>query len=183
MSNIPMEDDKGRTIAVVGLATKYVSTTLTIAGTTNYAAGDVVSNSASAGTYLTFSNVVKQAGGSGKIVGAIALSQSTQITFQPTLFLFHTAPVSSMMNDNVASTAPHWSDRTYYAGEIDFPSFSYTTGGARAEVVEGEGKLPKKFKCAGGDTNLYGIVKTETAETSEVASAGYLFILLIEHDS
>ena len=175
----PLTDDKGRTISVVGLPTKYVSTTVVVAATTNYAAGDVLSNSASVGTYLTFSDVVAQEGGSGRIVGALAIAQSTQVVFLPTLLLYKAVPTSNL-NDNAANTGPSWTDRAGYIGEINFKAFTPNTGGARTEAVEGEGGIPKRFVCGDALTDIYAIVVAETAETNEKAGESYLVTLLIE---
>ena len=70
-----LTDPKGRDISIVGVSRVYVTQTIAIPATTNYAAEDVLSNSASAGTYGTFSNVVSEKGGSGSIKGAICLAQ------------------------------------------------------------------------------------------------------------
>jgi len=170
----------GRDIAAVGVATHYVTQTVVVAATTDYTAGDVLSDSASSGTYLKFSDVVPEKGGSGQIKGAICISQSTQIAFRPTLLLYHTIPTSNM-NDNAADTAG-WTDRAKAVGDISFSSFSTTTGGAKSEVSEGEGGIPKNFKCAHDDNALYGILKTEDTETSEVAGHSYIVVLLIQYN-
>uniref|UniRef100_A0A6M3L1B7 Uncharacterized protein n=1 Tax=viral metagenome TaxID=1070528 RepID=A0A6M3L1B7_9ZZZZ len=177
-----MNDDKGRTISVIGVPFKYVTQTLTVAATTNYTAKDVISNSASAGTYIEFADVVKDTGGSGRIVGAIVLSNSTQISFSPTLIMSTDAPTNANLNDNATNTAPHYSD-TGHLGEINFYPLEYNTGGSSSELSEGEGRLPKRFICADGSRSLYAIFKTETAETAEVAGGEYTFILCIEHNS
>lgn len=172
----------GETVQTVGVPYRYITKEVTLAATTNYTKGDVLSNSASAGTYIEFANVVNSVGGSGRIVGAIIQAQNTQVAISPTLYLFTSAPTNANLNDNIANTAPHYSD-SGYIGEINFPVFTYSGGGGKTEAVEGAGNLPKRFQCAEGATSLYGICKTEDDWTNEFAGEKFTFILFIEHNA
>lgn len=175
-------EKKGRTIFISGTARKLVSTTVAIAATTNYAAEDVLSNSASVGTYWTFSDVASEVGGSGTIISAVCICQTTNVSHRVTLYLYHTAPTSNL-NDNAANTAPAWADRAGYLGEINFPALNDRGGATKTQVMPGEGGMPLPFQCAEASAAIYGILITEEAITSEVAGASYIISLLIDHNS
>ncbi len=129
-------------------------------------AGDVLSNSVDAGTCWVFRNIARNNQGSGYITRALALLQTTALTPRLTLFLFNAVP-TSMLNDNVANTAPNPADEEKYIGWVDFPAMSSVgTGMSEAMATPSTpGNLPIPFICNSGDTNLYGIVATNDAVT------------------
>ena len=177
----PETDPKGRTIQVTGVSRVSVSDTIAVPATTDYAAEDVLSDSATVGTYLTFEDVVAEEGGSGTITSAIVICQTTNVTHRPTLYLYKAAPTSNL-NDNAANAAPAWADREGYIGKILFPALSDKGGATETEVVPGEGEVPKPFTCGNGLRDIYGILITEDAITSEVATHSYFISLLVDQN-
>ncbi len=161
-----------------------VSVTKALAAAANYAAEDVLSESASAGTAWTFSSVVRRNGDSGTIVKAVALLETTALTPGLALFLFSGTPTSAL-NDNVANTAVLHADEANYVGRITFPAMAdLGTGDSEAIVTPSlaTGNLPLAFNCADADTALYGIVVTRDAITGETATDDLIIKLTIERD-
>ena len=172
----------GRSVSVVGTCLREISQVVSIPATTDYAANDVLSDSASAGSAWNFADVVPITGGSGTIEGAICILQTTNITPLFTLYLFRATP-TSQLNDNAANTAVIWADRANYIGKIDIPTLeSLGAAAADGESVPGSGNLPKKFVCAENDNDLYGILVTRAAITGEVATHSIYIKLLIRQD-
>jgi len=161
-----------------------VSVTKALAAAGNYAAGDVVSESASAGTTWNWANVVKTNGGHGFITKATALLETTALTPRFTVFLFDTDPTSAVTNDNVANTAPLHADAATFVGAIEFPAMkSLGTGDSYAVAQPGSSSLlPLEFKCASGDRDLYAIVATRDAITGETATDDLIIVLTIRED-
>ena len=114
-------------------------------------AGDVVSESASAGTDWDFAF-----GGIGKITQAV-ITHDAAITTNFSLLLFNNPP-TGMKNDNVANTSPLTADVPYYLGRIDWMDMSYTgTGDASAMcTVTTSGGLPIEYNTP----TIYGILVT-----------------------
>lgn len=164
--------------------TVEVSVTKALAAAGDYAADDVLSESASAGTPWNFANVMDARGGSGKIVKAVALLETTALTPGLTLFLFHTVP-TSVLNDNVANTAVLHADEANFVGRITFPAMAdLGTGDSEAVVTPSldTGNLPLSFVCATADVDLYGVVVTRDAITGETATDDLIIKLTIERD-
>ncbi|MCH7553548.1 MAG: hypothetical protein IIC82_06100 [Chloroflexi bacterium] len=161
-----------------------VSVTKALAAAGDYAANDVLSESASAGTVWTFGSVVRANGGSGTIVKAIALLETTALTPGITLFLFSVAPTSAL-NDNVANTAVLHADQANFIGRITFPAMAdLGTGDSEALATPSlaTGNLPLAFNVASGDRAIYGIAVTRDAITGEVATDELIIKLTIERD-
>jgi hypothetical protein len=66
-------------------------------------AEDILSESASAGTFWTFAAIARANGGKGFIVKALAICETTALTPRLTLFLFNATPTCAK-NDNVHET-------------------------------------------------------------------------------
>lgn len=146
-----------------------VSISLTAAAAGNYAAGDVISDSASAGTYLTFPGVAGDNGGAAKIFSArYECDNDAQVTALR-LWLFHTAPTASALNDNGAFSL-HANDFDKVAGIITFPTA--TDAGAES-FAQAALTVPLVVQCASGDRDLYGILQDTVGEEDE--SAGQIF--------
>lgn len=149
------------------------------ANTTAYAAKDVLSDSTSAPTVLTFANVAYANGGSGLIVKARLQSNRSTDTARIRLHLYHTAPTA--INDNDAFTLL-WANRDKRIGYIDFPALA--TEGSGSDSVEAivtpgataPGLVPLQFTCAAGNRTLYGILETLDAFTP--ASGQVFFVEL-----
>ena len=133
--------------------------------TTAYSTNTVVSNSTTAATVITFSNMAKVANGSGLITKAkLTTNQSANVgTFK--LFLYNVSP--TMINDAAAFTLLY-ADRSKRIGSIVFNALSTEGSGSDCAsnlLTPGNGNLPLEFSCVNGDVNLYGILETVSGFT------------------
>lgn len=142
------------------------------ADTTAYAAKDAVSNSTSAPTVLTFSNIARVNQGNGYIVKArLMTDQSTNVS-RFRLHLFHTAPTA--INDNAAHTLL-WANRANRIGHIDFDACQ--TEGSGSDAANSINRVERLFfQCASGSRALYGLL--ETLDVFTPASAQNFYIEL-----
>ncbi len=123
-----------------------------------YAALDVVSNSTTAATVLTFANAGRTIGNSGLILSARHTKNNTTISgFR--LFLWKAAPTA--INDNLPFTLLY-ANRTNEVGFIDFNHVTGGTGSDASTALTTFTGLP--YVCAAGSSSLFGIL---------VATAGY----------
>lgn len=154
-----------------------VTATLTAAAAGNYAAGDVVSNSATdtEGDPLTFSNIVRGDGREFLIVGARAICSEDSVVWRLRLHFFDAVPAAAdvEMDDNAAFAI---TTSTNYLGYIDLPAMEDEGGVAVAQNND----LRAPFKCASGDQDIYMVVETLDAETNETASMTLRFDLYVE---
>jgi len=146
-----------------------VTTTKALESASAYTAGDVLSESdtASAGTDWDFDSVGKVNGGTGYIVRANAICETTNVTPRLTLFLFNTAPTCEL-DDNAANTALLHADLAGYIGKIDFPAMEDLGTGDSESLASPStyGNLPLAFNCASGDDAIYGVLVTRDAFTN-----------------
>jgi len=144
-----------------------VSVTKALAAASAYVAEDVLSESASAGTVWTFSTIAKVNGGTGYIVKAQAISETTALTPRLTLFLFNATPTGAVVNDNVANTSLLHANLSQYVGKIDFPAMEDLGTGDSESVASPStyGNLPLAFQCATAADDLIGILVTRDAFT------------------
>lgn len=129
------------------------------ADTTTYAAGDVVADSTSAATILTFSSIARAAGLGGVIQHAQLIDSAAQTTkpdFE--LYLFDTAP--TMQNDN-AAWAPSDSEMEKCLGRIDFATANFKTGSGNGMIQAANISIP--FQCASSVSAIYGILVARNA--------------------
>lgn len=161
-----------------------VSVTKALAAAGNYTAADVLSDDADAGTAWIFAGMVRGNGGTGSIVKAVALLETTALTPGLTLFLYSATP-SSELDDNKANTAVIHADEANYVGRITFPAMAdLGTGDSEAMVTPSltTGNLPLAFNCAAGATSLFGIVVTRDGITGETAGDELIVKLTVERD-
>ena len=158
-----------------------VSVTKALAAAANYAAEDVLSESASAGTAWTFSAVHPDNGGKGKIVKAVILWETTNLTPGIDLYLFSAAPTSNL-NDNVANTALLYADEANYVGKIAFPALADLGGVSEAIATPSlaTGNLPLHFQCGASANDLFGIAVLRDAVTGEAAGEDMVIKLTVE---
>ncbi len=146
-----------------------VSTTKACASLSAYDAEDVVSESATntVGTDWDFDAVGKVSGGSGYIVKAQAICETTAVTPRLTLFLFNVAPTCEL-DDHTANTALLHADLSKYVGKIDFPAMEDLGTGDSESIASPStyGNLPLAFNCATADDALYGVLVTRDAFTN-----------------
>lgn len=147
---------------VVGVATF----TRPAADTTAYAVKDVVSDSTSAPTVLTFSNAGRVANGTGYITKArISTSQKTNVaTYR--LWIYNASPTA--INDN-SPFLLLWSNVGNRLGYIDFNALTTEdpTNSTAAESLNTSIRLP--YICAGGLLALYAILETTAVFTPDSA--------------
>ncbi len=159
-----------------------VSVTKALTAASAYDAADVLSESATAstGTAWTFSAVGKVNNGTGYIVKAHAISETTALTPRLTLYLFNATPTSEL-DDHAANTALLHADLANYVGKIDFPAME-EVGAADSEAMATPstyGNLPLAFQCATAADDLYGILVTRDAFT-QTAGADMTISLTVE---
>jgi len=134
-----------------------------------YAAGDVVGADDCCTTLaVTWDfDVVSIDGGYGYITGALLSNETENQAVQYDLILFNATPTGEL-RDNAANTNPVKADRSKWIGTIVFPT-SIARGATVATTAQAtpstSGRLPMPFKCAVGDTKLYGVLVTRTAYT------------------
>ena len=151
---------------IEGKRLKTVSVTKEIQDTASaaYVAGEVVSDNSSGGTIWTFSAIAKVDGGTGYIVKAHVISETTSITPRLTLFLFNAA-VTAELDDQAANTQLLHTDLAKYVGKIDFPAMEDLGSGVSEAVATPSttGNLPLAFECAAAADDLYGVLVTRDA--------------------
>jgi hypothetical protein len=146
-----------------------------------YAAEDVLSEGHTNGTgsAWTFAGMARFNGGSGTIVRAQVISETTAITPRLTLFLFTATPTSEL-DDSSANTALLHADLANYSGRIDFPAMEDIGGDSMVIATPSTyGNLPLDFQCAATATSLYGILATRDAFT-QTAGDDMIVILVRE---
>lgn len=143
--------------------TVCIEATFTRPNDTNiYANGDSICNSTSAPATMTFAGMVKGAGLSGLLQGAVLItSVAGSTSMEADLLLFDTSITPS--NDNSAFT-PSDGDAEKCVAVIQFRS---AAGGSKlgANMVYDAGTLGRAFKCASGSTSLYGVLVARNAYT------------------
>lgn len=155
---------------------KTVAVTKAVAAAGDYAAEDVLSESASAGTAWIFRGM----GGSGYIVKAQVICETTGQTHRLTLYLFDTLPTSQLY-DNIANTAVLHADKDNYIGRIDFPAMEDLGGDSEAIATPSTvGNLPLEFRTKGEVQALYGILVARDAFTGETPTDDYTVVLSME---
>lgn len=128
-----------------------------------YAALDVVSNSVSSGTVLTFPNLARKIGGSGYITKArISTNQGANLAVFR-LHLFAVSPdAGTNLNDNVAYTQL-FANKDKAIGTIDFPAMATEGGGSdSARAMNSDIRLAFANSSS---ANIIGILETLSAFT------------------
>lgn len=164
-------------IGEVGGNTIVVSTSFTRpADTTAYAAKDAVSDSTSAPTVLTFSNIARVNAGSGYITKARLMTNQSTNTTRFRLHLYHTTPTA--INDNAAWTLL-WANRANRIGYIDFDSLQTEGSGSdAANALNSTVRLA--FKCASASRAIYGLLETLGVFTP---ASGQVFFLELSSEN
>lgn len=135
---------------------------------TAYAIGDILNESTSAGTIITFSNVGRTVGNSG-IINAVQIVDSANQSIKPllALWLFNAPPAT--VNDNAAFAPTDAELEDSLLGVATFNGFDAYVGDASAGAggnymiqIRNENIL---FKCAAASKDLYGILQHLAAYT------------------
>ena len=141
-----------------------------LAAAGDYAAEDVLSESATVGPAFNFTNVVSKNGGVGQILEAQVFIQTTALTPRLSLYLFSDTPTSAL-NDNAANTAILLADLPIYLARIDFTALEDLGGVSQAIITQSTyGNLPVRFKCLDNTRSIRGILATRDAITGETAN-------------
>lgn len=144
--------------------------------TTTYTAGDVINESASAGTSWTLNSCVVGGGNSGRIVRARLESSANQtLKGQFQLQLFSTAPTADNDNDPFTPTDAENNNlvatiNLFYADPGDISS------GASGNCVYSSGPIDEPITCASTDSALYGVL---IAKNAYVPVSGEVFRILL----
>jgi hypothetical protein len=142
------------------------------ADTTAYAAKDVISDSTSAPTVLTFTGVARASGGSGYITKARIMTDLKTWTGRMRLHLFDTSPTA--INDN-SPFLLLYANKATRIGVIDFTTAATedATNSTGAEVINDLVRLP--YVTTGG-ANIFGIL--EVLEAATPASGQKFYVQL-----
>jgi hypothetical protein len=165
----------GRTVVAAGAVTRP-------ADTAQYAPGDVIENSTSAPTVITFANCARLNAGSGVIIGAQVTDGANQ-TIKATLELWLFDTTVTPDNDNAVFT-PTGAELLTLIGIIQFPAFFIgdATAGAGGNCVSPALLAnPLTFKCAAAAAALYGVLVVRNAYVP-VASEAFSVRLRILQD-
>lgn len=179
-------EDKGRQLVPIVGSTKTVSVTKALVADANYAIGDVVSESKTTGTVWLFPGIARNNGGSGYIVKAQAILETTNLTPRIMLFLYKAAPTCEL-NDNEAHDGVVHADEANYIGKILIPAMETlpTDGGGDSEAVatpSDASHLPLEFECASDADDLLGVAVLMDAVTGEVDGDELIIKLTVEQN-
>lgn len=147
------------TVNATGLQVITTASFTRPADTIGYAAQDVVSNSTSAPTLLTFAGAGRANGGSGLVLSARHLKSSTTLASYR-LHLYRVAPTA--INDNAQFTLLY----ANRANRVGFIDFSHATGGSGSDSTSALStfvNLP--FVCDAASVSLFGILVASAAYT------------------
>jgi hypothetical protein len=138
------------------------------ANTTAYGANTVVSNSTSAGTVITFSNVLPVNQGDGYIVAVRAMTNQTAFAAALRLHLYKTSPDASVVLNDAAAFKLMLADVNNRIGYVDLSG--WTTGGTGSDAATAFGIFPGSgaslpLELASASTTLFGVVETRAAFT------------------
>lgn len=152
---VPATSDLINSVKAVGYQ-KGVSASFTRPADTNaYVSQDVVSNSTTAATLLTFAGAGRTNGGTGLILSARHMKSSTVVAnFRLHLYRVNTIGV---INDN-AQFSLLYANRAHRIGFIDFNHLQGGTGSDSTNALTPFVNLP--FVCDAAVSAIYGVLTT-----------------------
>lgn len=134
--------------------------------TTGYAANDAVSESASAGTVWTATNIARVSGGGGTITKAEVATDDSAVVVRYEIDLYNTSITA--INDNAEATRLY-ANQASFIGTITFPAAAKKTANSnQAEAVNDTVRMPF---VTSGSRNLFYIVRMLDADASPVSAA------------
>jgi len=164
----PSTDGNGSLRSVTGGYQTSIEGTVaganTIAAAGDYAAGDVLSDSTSAGVAWRFVNAARVSGGAGIVFNAEINCSVDALVPRFRLWLFNSDPSNSVRNDNAAKSIVA-ADRAKIIGFIDFPAMIDIGTVSFAQNTESRVGF-----TASGSADIWGILETLDAFTNESAS-------------
>lgn len=143
--------------------------------TTAYAAQDAVSNSTSSPTILTFANAARFTGGSGLILSARHLKNSTTTASANFRLYLYRASVAAV-NDN-AQFPLLWANRAIRLGFIDFTHTTQGTGSDSSSALATFVNLP--FVATG--TSLFGQLQATAAYTPTSGEQHFIELAIVQN--
>lgn len=149
------------------------------ADTAVYASGDVINDSTSAGTVLSFSRALGIRGNNALLVSALLIDAAAQATkLASELWLFTAAPGAD--NDNTPFT-PTAVELESMIAIIAFttPHVADATAGATGTVVFPATDMAKVFRAGGASSDLYGVLVARIAYTP-VSAERFTIVLGIQ---
>ena len=176
---VPATDDLLASVKAVSLQKSIQESFARPASAVTLAAGDAVSNSASAPAVLQFPDAGRVNGGSGLIIGARHVKQST-VAAQFRLWLYRVAPTP--VNDDAALPLL-WANRATRIGPIDFNHVA-TTGGSDSTSAHGlfpgaAATLP--FSCDAAGAGLFGLLQATSTYASPSAEGHLIELFLTQN--
>ena len=141
------------------------------ADATAYAAGDVISESTSAGTGFTISNVVPISGGAGRIKRIVVRCSLININPALRIHIFDTVPANTVYNDNAPATTVYAASISEIA-TIDLPPM--ISGAANSGSVSQVQDKDISFLSSG--TDLTVILETLNTFTPSSGNTWYIEI-------
>lgn len=183
VSNVEISNDVGNPVPV-SAATVKVGVELTRpTGTDAYIAKDVISDSTSAPTVLTFANFARANAGTGIIVRARLMTDKKDVTAGFRLHLFHTEPTAIVDNGPYLMLYANAANRI---GMIDFPAMASedptnsTAAGTMRPSSDGSSGPPNLwFQSASDSRAIYGILETTSAFTPASQQKFYIELAAI----
>jgi len=143
--------------------------------TTQYTANDQVG-----GTALEFADMASYKGGGGVVVDVVAISSARQaVAPNQRLILFSGSP--TVVADN-ATMQPAVADSLLYLGHIELSSWEglgTAVGTASQNVCHARGTIDMGYRCATGQTSLWGLVK-EAGTYTPVAAETFTYKIKIK---
>jgi hypothetical protein len=182
-NEVEVKNDSGNPVPVSGTVTAagfQVITTASFtrpADTTAYAAQDVVSNSTSAPSVLTFAGAGRANGSSGLILSARHLKNSTTTsgaTYR--LHLYRVVPTA--INDNAQFTLLY-ANRTNRIGFIDLNHIAGGTGSDSTHALTTFVNLP--FICDAAASSLFGILTVTGAYTPTSGEQHFIELAIVQN--
>lgn len=146
----------GNPVLSVGAFQTSIATFTRPSDTNGYVANDVISDSTSAPTVLTFPSVVRTPGGSAYVTFVQLMTQITTFVAATKLHLFSVSPTA--INDN-APYATLWSNRASRIGVIDLAAAT-SVGSSSDSSVSQNDFVRLFFSTAVGTTSIFGLLST-----------------------
>ena len=141
------------------------------ADATAYAANDVIADSTTAPTILSFANIARSVGGQSYIVKARILTDQKTCTARMRLSLFQTAPTA--INDN-SPKLRLWTSRVISLGAIDFDPVTTEDATNSTAASAMWTSAPINVVCDAASTTIYAILSTLDAFTPASAQQFYI---------
>jgi hypothetical protein len=155
----------GGALSVAGHTAVISASVTRPADTTQYAAGDALTNSTSAPVPLTFNACARANGGSGVMVRVVVIDSANQATAASLeLWLFDTIPHAD--NDNAAFTPTDAECATCLAViPLNASYVGTATSGADGNRVYVMNGLNIPFKCGAASDDLFGLLVVRNTYT------------------